>query len=183
MTRAGRRRLHDRRMSAYRQFGAAHDWDVLGLHQDLSQRYPVAPLLGARSAQAELALIGQWDGWSAVIASVLVRPTHGSGTRTSADVTVQLTTLDTGPILPQFTAGLTPGGPDIALLSGDAVAPEPLDRILRTAQALGHLWLGDQVAADEVELLHTRMVNAAKVDFLGPLRLLSALARELLSSS
>jgi hypothetical protein len=72
-------------MAAYRAFGLAYGWEVLGLYQDLSQRYPVAPLLGARSAQAELALTGQWDGWSAVVASVLVRPPARSDGRQHGD--------------------------------------------------------------------------------------------------
>jgi hypothetical protein len=167
-------------MAAYRAFGLAHGWEVLGLYQDLSQRYPVAPLLGARSAQAELALTGQWDGWSAVVASVLVRPPARSDGRPHVDTIVQLTTLDTGPFSPQFSAAVGQRGTDVALLSsGSSSQSAPLERVLEQARAGGDLWPGDHLAADEVELLHTRALTTAPSDLAGPLRLLSSLACKL----
>ncbi len=94
-------------------------WSVLGLHQDLSARHPVPPLLGAYSAQAELALTGQWSSWPSVVASVLVQSGDRRASKTS-DMVVQLSTLDTGPLGLQFSAtyGLT--GPEVAMPAGSS---------------------------------------------------------------
>jgi hypothetical protein len=164
-------------MAAYRDFCMSHGWEKLGLFQDLSQRYPVAPLLGAHSAQAELALTGEWDGWSAVVASVLVRPQALPGAREPMDVVVQLTTLDTGPFSPQFSAIVGRRGNDIALLSRSPLDSSGLASVLEAARADGGLWPGDHLAADEVELLHTR--SKTSTDIAAPLRLLSSLATSL----
>lgn len=166
-------------MALYRGFGAAHGWEVLGLHQDLSQRYPVAPLLAADSAQAELAVSGPWEEWSAIVASVLVRPDARSGPRAPLDTVVQLTILDTGPFSPQFTATLESATVDVALLSGRDEQLLRLERVLQDAAGGSDLWPGDHLAADEVELLHTRTLTTGDPDLAGPLRLLSTVARAL----
>ncbi len=97
LTNAGRRRMRDRRLRLFRDFQTAHGWTVLGLHQDLSRRYPVQPLLGAASAQAELALTGDWGGFPAIVASVRVKSRGVPRERRQPDLVVQLTTLETGP--------------------------------------------------------------------------------------
>jgi len=162
-------------MAAYRGFGSSHGWQVIGLHQDLSQHYPVAPLLGAQSAQAELALGGEWEKLPALLALVLVRHTERPS-RAHRDTVVQLTTLDTGPFAVQFSAVVGRRGPQVALLSGREADAGLLDPILRRAAASENLRVGDHLAADGVELLHTRTLTRADVDLEGPLRFLTSLA-------
>ena len=166
-------------MAGYRAFARTLGWEVLGLHQDLSQRYPVAPLLAARSAQAELALVGPWDGWSALVASVLVRPDARPGARAPSDLVVQLTILDTGPLSPQFTATVGGSGPEVALLTGRDEHLLSLQQVLEGAVRGEDLWPGDHLAADEVEVLHARTLTPAEPDLVGPLRLLSAVGKAL----
>jgi hypothetical protein len=107
-------------LTGLRAFCTERRWSVLGLHQDLSTGYPVAPLLGARSAQAELALVGDWCGRSALVASVLVRKATLERERRPGDHVVQLTTLDSGPLGLQFTAERLGSGLQTAPLGTDA---------------------------------------------------------------
>lgn len=180
-TRAGRRRVRDARMADYRRFAAEQDWQVLGMYQDLSSRYPVSPLIGAISAQSELAVTGPWRRWSGLAASVLVR-SGGSGRRRGCtDGVVQLTTLDTGPLALQFTATWTAGLPDVVPLG--KAEPQALLRVqqqLTVAARSGSLRPGDHVASIELELVHTRMLTQrGRVDLPGPLALLADLATHL----
>lgn len=117
-TRAGRRQARDERLLAYRAFGDEHGWPVRGLVENLTQRFPVPPLLGATAAQAELALTGTWAGRPALVTSVLVRP-YGADPR---DVVVQLTALDLGGAarLPEDVSGLRPGD-QLGSVAGDLV--------------------------------------------------------------
>ncbi len=172
--------MRDVRVSAYHSFEREQNWRVLGLHQDLSRNYPVKPLLGAVSAQAELALTGDWDGWSAVVASVLVRSGESIQDRRHHDVVVQLTALDTGPLSVQFTAAYLIGGLELAMLNrADDDGAADVERLLEISAGRGALVPGDRVAANEVQLLHTRRLDDRDrhVDIAGPLILLADLAR------
>lgn len=166
-------------MTTYRAFGSDHGWSVLGLHQDLSYGYPVAPLLGADSAQAEIALQGQWHRWPAVVASVMVR----SSSARLADrlAVVQLTVLDTGPLHVQFTARGGDGGVEVALLSR-----EPRDQERCTADVLDAyvgptgVRPGDHVGTHELGLVHARVVRPGRrIAVEEPLPVLGALAAAL----
>ena len=174
---AARRRARLFRLAAYRAFGRDQSWSVLGLHQDLSLRYPVAPLIGALSAQAELALSGEWEGRPAVLASALVAPPRSSG-RTARDVVVQLTILDTGPPTPQYTSTARRDGADVVALTRGPEPAAEIESLLRMAADRGDLLPGDQVAAGEVELMHTRVLQGRRpsIDLHGPLRVLASLA-------
>jgi hypothetical protein len=164
-------------LAGYRAFGRTLGWEVLGLHQDLSQRYPVAPLLAARSAQAELALVGPWDGWSALVASVLVRPDARPGARAPSDLVVQLTILDTGPLSPQFTATVGGSGPEVALLTGRDEHLHRLQQALTGAVGGPDLWPGDPWPRTRSSCCTGGRSRRQSPDLAGPLRLLSALAR------
>ena len=160
---------------------------MLGLHQDLSTGYPVPPLLGARSAQAELALTGQWRGRSAVVASVLVRPEMRSGERRPSDDVVQLTTLDSGPLELQFTADRLNKGLRTATVGvEDARCLANVVDLLEIAARNDLLRVGDRIAASDAQLLMARPLTAGlgavSLDVEGPLVLLSRLA-ELLSEA
>ncbi len=143
-------------------------------------QHPVPPLLGAVSAQAELAVSGTWEQWPALIASVLVQPPQRRGSGKQRDLVVQLTMLDTGPLHSQFTAELHRDGAEVVVLGRPAeLVAAPLTSWLDTALVHGSLQAGDHLAADEVVLLHTRTLgdSRARVDLEGPLRALDALAR------
>ncbi len=180
LTRAGRARLRDRRLSDIRAFADSNGWQILGLHQDLSVRHPVPPLLGAVSAQDELAVAGTWEHWPALVASVLVQPAQRPGIPKQRDLVVQLTTLDTGPLPGQFTAAVHGDGAEVVELSRPgALMAEDLRSWLDDALVSGTLQPGDHMAADEVDLLHTRTLGdgRARIDIEGPLHALASLAR------
>jgi hypothetical protein len=170
------RRSHDDRMATYRAFGHEHGWAVLGMHQDLTYRYPVAPLLGARSAQADLALTGKWDHWPAIVASVLVRPAAtGAVRRRVSDTVVQLTLLNTGPLGTRFVASRRSDRTDVALLRAD-VSNEG-QRVTATLDgyaAAGSLQPGDHLGTHELGLVHARTLRPGKAIALeAPLQLLA----------
>ncbi len=181
LTRAGRARLRDRRLSDIRAFADSNGWHVLGLHQDLSVRHPVPPLLGAVSAQDELAVAGTWEQWPALVASVLVQPAQRRpGSPRQRDLVVQLTTLDTGPLPGQFTAAVHGDRAEVVELSRTgALMAEALRSWLDDAPLPGTLQPGDHMAADEVDLLHARTLGdgRARIDIEGPLHALASLAR------
>lgn len=177
-----RRHLRDRRLAAYRAFEVERGWPVLGIHEDLSRRYPVAPLIGASSAQIELALAGQWAHRPAVVASVLVQAGSAWFGRRHPDAVVQLTVLDAAEIDLQFTAVFDRRGPQVAMLA--KAAPHDagrLEAVLSTVGAHGDLCPGDHVAADGREFVHSRSLRAGRdaVDIEGPLRALGDLAAAL----
>lgn len=174
--------MRDQRLATYREFGVRRGWRVLGLHEDLSRRFPVAPLLGAASAQAELAFTGQWAQWSGLVASVLVQLGDRRGPRPQADLVVQLTVLDTGPLPWQFAAGSGSGVAELAELTG--ASPDDLQSVrafLEAAGDRGDFRSDDRLAAGELSLVHARpLAGAARgVDVEQPLRLLSDLAAAL----
>jgi hypothetical protein len=178
------RRAREARLAAYRQFGDQRGWPVLGLHEDLSYRYPVAPLLGAHSARAELALCGHWADWDALVASVLVLAgdQNDRPTRHTNDLNVQLTMLDTGPDPRQFAATWSGVEPQVVPMSPDAEEfLADIKAFLRTAAGTGALLPGDSLAATEIEVLHTRIIDPHQheLDVQGPLHLLARLADDL----
>jgi hypothetical protein len=134
------------------------------------------------SAQAELAVAGGWDQWPALMASVLVQPASRTGAAKQRDLVVQLTMLDTGPLPGQFTAAVHRDGAEVVGLSrqGEAMV-EAVRSWLDEALRRGALRPGDHLAADEVDLLHTRTHGdrRARVDLEGPLDALGSLAHSL----
>jgi hypothetical protein len=176
-------RSRDARLAAYRGFGLRHGWSVLGLHEDLSSRYPVAPVFGARSAQAELALAGRWEGWDGLIASVLVLPRVEARAprHASADLVVQFTVLDTGPDARQFIASWTLAGPSIVPTNGAAAESLPSLQTVLWRAGSDALRPGDRMAATEMELVHARTILPRQrvVDLEGPLHALGLMASEL----
>jgi hypothetical protein len=174
-------------LTGLRAFCTERRWSVLGLHQDLSTGYPVAPLLGARSAQAELALVGDWCGRSALVASVLVRKATLDRERRPGDHVVQLTTLDSGPLGLQFTAERLGSGLQTAPLGTDAPGrlAEVMD-LLETAARNGALRVGDRIAASDLQLLMARPlmpgIGGPPLDVEGPLTLLHRLAEHLMQA-
>ncbi len=179
LTNASRRRVRDRRLRQFRAFQVEHGWSVLGLHQDLSRRYPVQPLLGAASAQAELALTGDWDGSTAIVALVLVRSGAVPRERRQHDLVVQLTTLETGPVGMQFAAVFDGRGFDVVFLARASADDERrIRQVLEAVPGRERLERWDHVAVDEVELVHARRLpdRRQQVDVAGPLIVLSGLA-------
>ena len=178
------RRVRDHRLADYHAFEHRLRWSVLGMHQDLSRRYPVEPLLGASSAQAELALEGNWGRWQAVVASVLVRSGVPTGDRRHHDLVVQLTLLDTGPLRLQFTAANLPGGVEVGALAQDSERDRKgLQQAFDAAARTGTLRLDDRLAANDIQLLHTRRLldDEKHVDIEGPLKALTRIAEALAS--
>lgn len=181
LTVAGRRRARQRRLSLYRSWGRELGWQVAGLHQDLSARYPVTPLSGAVSAQAELAIVGRWGAWPTVVASVLVRagtPLHDR----RQDTVVQLTSFETGRLTWSFQAVWQGFGPQVApMAGGEQFDVDQVQQVLITSAGAGGLRPGDHVAALDGEVLHLRTLNLSRtsLDIEGPLRSLAVLATEL----
>jgi len=178
LTNAGRRHGRQRRLQAYQAFSRKYGWPVLGLHQDLSRYLPVAPLMGATSAQTELALSGHWRQRRAVVASVLVQSREAPG-HPHPDTVVQLTALRGGAGL-QFTATWHENGPELSLLSKPEPGRESLRRLeeaLRAAGAFGVLCAGDHLADNGRELLHSRTLGTLRrPDIHAPLDALARLA-------
>jgi hypothetical protein len=187
LTKGSRRRARDARLAKLRAFCTERRWSVFGLHQDLSTGYPVAPLLGARSAQAELALVGEWSGRSALVASVLVRKDTLQRERGPGEHVVHLTTLDSGPLGMQFTAERLDSGLQTAALG--VVDPRRLVKVmalLETAAHNGALRVGDRIAASDLQLLMARPltpgIGGPPLDVEGPLTLLHRLADHLMQA-
>ncbi|MFC3689468.1 hypothetical protein [Aquipuribacter hungaricus] len=164
--------LRVRRHLALRGFAGQHGWDVLGMVADLSTRYPVPDLVGAPSAQAELAVQGAWRGQPATVALVAARPpardAHG---RRQGDRTVLLVALDSGPRQVQLVAEVTGGQPEVAVL-GDGPAPAAVVALLGPVgpvgrpRPAGRLRPGDHVVLGEVDLVLARTLarHEARVD-------------------
>ncbi len=178
---AGRRRARQRRLSLYRSWGRELGWQVAGLHQDLSARYPVTPLVGTASAQAELAIVGRWGAWPAVVASVLVRAgTHLHGRH--QETVLQLTSLQTGRLPWSFQPVWHDTGPQVAPVTGGGQFDvDQVQRLLITSVGAGDLRPGDHVAALDGDVLHLRTLNLSRssLDIEGPLRSLAVLATKL----
>lgn len=174
-SRAAAAGARDVRLQALRAFGRTHGWAVHGLFEDLTVRYPVAPLLGARSAQAELALTGTWAGCPAVVGSVLVQP-HRTTTRRPHDLVVQFTLLDTGPTGTEFQASCTGGSAPQETVVGRGLTAALLQS-LQESSARAWLRPGDEVASAQVSLAHARVLRGAAVpDLEPPLQVLAELA-------
>lgn len=171
----GRQHARDARLAAFRAHAGNPDWSVMEFPHDLTLDYPVAPLLGALSAQAELAITGPQGRFTAVVASVLVVP-PGAGSH-HHDQVAQLTTLDANSKAVQFTATWHRSGPEVVLLSRGEFGTAHIEAVLRRAAGRGDLCPGDHVAAEALHLVHVRTLarGESRIDFDGPLRLLCEL--------
>jgi hypothetical protein len=155
-----RRRVRDARLQELRAWGAAHGFAVLGLHEDLAARWPVALLQGARSARAELAMSGPWDGRTATVVSALVRAEGAAGERV-----VQVVTLETG--VRGRQAAAVWDGRTLAATRGE-LHPDVAGLVRGRA-----LPAGDELAVADVELVHARLLDGSGgLDVEGPLALL-----------
>jgi hypothetical protein len=153
--RALSRRARAARHQALRDFSQRYAWQVVGLTTDLSQRYLLTPLLGAGSAQADLAVVGEWHGVGASVASVLVQregayvPTPGR----KRDEVVLLATLDVGPDHKQWLARRTHDRVEFQAVTDDAVALEAdVTGLLSRRDVRAIFGDGDSVAMGQIDL-------------------------------
>jgi hypothetical protein len=153
--RALTRRAREARHQVLRDFSRRYAWQVAGLTTDLSQRYRLTPLLGAGSAQADLAVVGEWHGVAASVASVLVQregayvPTPGR----KRDEIVLLATLDVGHDQKQWLARRTHDRVEFQAVTDDAAGLEAEVTGLLNRQDVRPIFAdGDSVAMGEVDL-------------------------------
>ncbi len=180
VSRRSLRRADEARLHAVRDFAGQRGWKVQGLFGDLSSRYPVAPLLGAWSAQAELGIAGQWGECPAFVILVLVLPrlVGPSERRAGHDIVVQLTVLEPGP----NPRALTGTKLAVELLPLTAAAREQAMALRKTLNSADRL-PADRVVIDGSALVHARVLRPTQpdVDLDGPLRMLVDLATTLAS--
>lgn len=181
------RRDRERRLTALRRFAASHDWNVTGLTTDLSSSYLIPPLVGARSAQAELTVTGEWQGRPALVASVLVQPASVSPARRqgrSRDVIVLLVAMQVGRNDQQLIASRSARTIDVMGIAGSVDALlRPLRVLLGAAARSGVFREGDTLKLDEVDVLlaHPTRAREAPLDLVSRLDLLADVARLLAS--
>lgn len=150
--RTARRRERERRLAALRRFATDRGWSVVGLVADL-RHWPVAPLGGAWSAQAELAVAGGWDDATATVASVLVRrspPTARSGQSGRGEDAVLLTTLRVA----STAAFCAVRDRRLEVTASDGGPPPAVLHELRAAETADRLRLGESLALWAGELAH-----------------------------
>lgn len=177
------RREREQRLTALRQFAALHDWNVTGLSADLSARWPVPPLKGSLSAQAEFAVAGAWQGWTALVASILVQPASVPMTRTGSrprDVVVLLTALHVGRNDRQLIATRTAQTIDVMSCSDSAATlQQPLRALLGRAVRSGKFLEGDTLKLGEADVAVVHRLSARRevLDVVSRLELLVGVAR------
>jgi hypothetical protein len=177
------RRAREQRLTALRQFAVLHGWNVTGLSADLSGCWPIPPLKGSLSAQAELAIAGDWHGRTAMVSSILVQPPPSPMARTARrprDVVMLLTALHVGRNDQQLIATRTATTIDIMSGSGSvATLQQPLRALLCGAVQSGKFHEGDTLKLGEgdVALAHQLSARHAALDVGSCLDLLVGVAR------
>lgn len=180
------RRDREQRLTALRRFAAAHDWKITGLTADLSA-CDIPSLAGARSAQAELAVTGEWQDRTALVTSVLVQPASVSSARgegRSRDVVVLLVALHLGLNDRQLIASRTGGTIDVRGISGSVDALlQPLRVLLGAADRSGAFRAGDtlKLGDEDIVVAHPTRAPEAALDVVPRLDLLVEVARLLAS--
>ena len=162
-TRRGRRRATGLRNEGLRRFAQRAGWSVAGPAADLSTAYPVPPLLGAASSQAELTVSGVWAGWSARVSLVRSRRSITRDRRRGPGLehVVLMTTLETGPLGIQMVGRAVSGGGAEIVPLGDADWPAGLLGRIEGHLASADLQAQDHVVVGEVELSHVRPLDPA----------------------
>jgi hypothetical protein len=158
------RRDREQRLTALRRFAASHDWNVTGMTADLSACCLIPPLIGARSAQAELTVTGEWQGRTALVASVLVQPASVSLARRqgrSRDVIVLLVVMHVGRNDRQLIASRSAGATDVVSIAGSVdTLLRPLRVLLDAAAWSGAFREGDTLKLDEGDVLLAHPIGA-----------------------
>jgi hypothetical protein len=173
------RRDREQRLTALRGFAASHDWNVMGLTADLSACYLIPPLIGARSAQAELTVIGEWQGRTALVASVLVQPASVAPARRQGrprDVIVLLVVMHVGRNDRQLIASRSAGAIDVVSIAGSVdTLLRPLRVLLGAAAWSGAFPEGDTLKLQEGDVLlaHPIRPREAPLDLISRLDLLA----------
>jgi hypothetical protein len=176
------RRNREQRLTALRRFAASHDWHVTGLTDDLSASYLMPPLIGARSAQAELTVTGDWQGRTALVASVLVQPASVAPARRQGrprDVIVLLVVMHVGRNDRQLIASRSTGAIDVMGSAGSVDALlQPLRMLLDAAAGSGAFREGDTLKLHEGDVLlaHPIRPREAPLDLASRLALLTDVA-------
>ena len=169
-------RSRKRLSSALRSFAALHGWSVVGLVDSLADRYPLPPLIGARSAQASLAVQGSWGGQPAWLAHVLVRrqPRPATSSTWERETEVVVATLR---LWPQSAWLRVLQDPDLYVAGDPPAVRELVTGALVQARGQGMLRADELMALTEDELVHVGSPSRADVaDLTRRLQLLGRLA-------
>jgi hypothetical protein len=173
------RRDREQRLTALRRFAASYDWNIMGLATDLSASCRMPPFIGARSAQAELTVTGEWQGRTALVASVLVQPASVSLARRqgrSRDVIVLLVVMHVDRNDLQLIASRSAGAIDVVGIAGSAdTLLRPLRVLLGAAAWSSAFREGDTLKLDEGDVLlaHPIRGREAPLDLVSRLNLLA----------
>jgi hypothetical protein len=137
------------------------------------------PFIGARSAQAELTVTGEWQGRTALVASVLVQPASVSLARRqgrSRDVIVLLVVMHVDRNDLQLIASRSAGAIDVVGIAGSAdTLLRPLRVLLGAAAWSSAFREGDTLKLDEGDVLlaHPIRGREAPLDLVSRLNLLA----------
>lgn len=178
------RRDRDQRLTSLRRFAASHDWNTTALTADLSACCVIPSLVGARSAQAELTVTGEWQDRTALVASVLVQPAaSASPPRRSGrprDLVVLLVAMDVERNDRQLVASHAAGKIDVVGISGSVTAIlQPVRVLLGEAAQSGVFCEGDTLKVSEADmaLAHPALVRERALDVESRLDLLLDVTR------
>lgn len=173
------RRAHTARLTELRALATSQGWTVMGLIDDLSERYIAPPLLGGLSAQAELAFGGEYRGWEVLVAYVDTRPLAREPGQTPPDSVALLCVVDVEANDREFVVSSGEGGVEVAALTpaAETSLAQLKESLAGTASAV--LETGDTVAAehDVLLLVHCVGANASHVRVMDFLTVLTDLAR------
>lgn len=176
------RRDRERRLTALRRFAASHGWNITGLTADLSACCLLPPLEIVRSAQAELTVTGEWQGRTALVASVLVQSVPASSAHSDGrarDIVVLLAAMRVGRNDRQFIASRTASAIDVTGISGSVdVLLQPLRTLLGVAARSSTFREGDTLKLGEVDLAlaHQTRARERPLDVVSRLDLLGDVA-------
>lgn len=174
------RRARERRLGEIRRVAEGQGWSVVGLAEDLSEHYVVAPLLCGLSAQAELACTGTYRGRSILVAYVDTRPLAESGRPLPPDRTALMCVIEIAEN-PRHLAMSMERRLESVAMTAEAEASLPVLTKHVASAGASILRRGDVLAAEDakVRLVHPVRRRSAHVDTLQYLDVLLALATAL----
>jgi hypothetical protein len=181
------RRDREKRLMALRRFAASRDWVITGQAVDLSASFLVSPFVGARSVQPELTVTGQWQGRTALVASILVQPASVAPPRREGrprDLVVLLVRMHVARNERQIIISHSEGRIDVTSVSGNVDALlQPLQDLLGAAARSGAFRQEDMLclAEGDIFLAHPTRAREAALDLVARLDLLANVARLLVS--
>jgi hypothetical protein len=147
------RRAQSERHKALREYATQFEWSIVALTASFADAFPVPPLAGAWSAQADLAIGGCVSGWALTVALVSARM-HGEQ---RSNQLALVTVLDFGADRRQFVATRTLRGVDVVSLARDVRGQTAeYDVVLDVLGESPAFVRGDSVALAEVQLVHVR---------------------------